>query len=73
MKRYILQKFVFAESVVEAIRKDKESTVENVILDNDFKSEEKPSLMGFRTDDEYFPHPYLTKKRNAKSKKKTHK
>lgn len=44
-KLYVIQKYVVASSISEALRIEKKSVVDEIWLDNDFKNNNKPQLL----------------------------
>lgn len=56
-----------AESPVDAIKKERKVEAQEIWLDeNQPEATEQTAAIGFRTDDEYFPHPFLKPKKKKR-------
>jgi len=71
MKRYVVRKYVMANSLVEALQKEKKVVAEDGWIDEKQpEPTEKPSLIGFNLDsDGYYYSPYLKRKKRKSTKK----
>lgn len=71
MKRFVIRKYVMANSLVEALQKEKKIVAEDGWLDEKQpEPEEKPSQIGFNIEgDGYYYSPYLKRKKRKQNKK----
>lgn len=68
MKRYVIRKYVMAESIVEAISKENKAPVEDAWLDEKQPDpKEQTSQIGFDLSPSgYYYSPYLKRKKKRK-------
>jgi hypothetical protein len=73
MPKFTLKKYVIAETIVEAIRKDKETPVADAFIDKEDEIREKVSQIGFDiAPNEFYYSPVLKKTKKCRKRKSSH-